>query len=122
MGTWQRIDTGEYTLISCPPGYTLQRSNLSLSLSTCVVCPAGKYLLEEVTSTSVTCKPCPIGAECSGGNVVQALSGYWQMPSNRRNGISLSNAVLYQCPIGACGANNSCNNNRIGPVSCVALV
>ena len=117
VGTWQRIETGEYSLIACPPGYTLQRSNLSASLSTCIKCPAGSYLLDRVISPSITCKPCPIGAECPGGNIVQALSGYWKMPSSRRESSSISSAVLYQCPIGACGANNSCNNNRVGPVS-----
>ena len=117
VGTWERIDSGEYMLIACPPGYTLQRSNLTLSLSSCIKCPAGSYLLDEVTSPSTTCKPCPVGAECPGGDVVQALPGYWQRPASRRAISSSTVAVLYRCPISACGANNSCNNNRVGPVS-----
>ena len=115
VGTWLRIETGAYTLISCPPGYTMLVSNSSTTVDTCVICPAGSYLLDEVTSPSTTCKPCPIGASCPGGNVVIAQAGYWQSSSSRRG--LLSQAVLYQCPVGYCGDNNTCLNDRVGPVS-----
>ena len=115
IGTWKRINTGEYILISCPPGYTMVFSNSSSTIDTCVICPAGSYLLGEVTSPSTTCMKCPLGATCPGGSFVNAQPGYWQASSARRG--PQSQAVLYQCPIGYCGYNNTCLDNRIGPVS-----
>ena len=123
IGTWKRATTGEYRVIECPAGYTLTTSNVSATLDTCVVCPSGTYLLESVTSSSVTCSPCPIGAYCTGGNVVMALSGYWQLQSSSlRRGINdpsqSTEAQIFQCSVGFfCGSNNSCSNDRIGPVS-----
>ena len=114
-GTWQRQSTGEYALVACPAGYTMQVSNLTVTLDTCVMCPAGSYLLDEVTSPLVICNPCPIGADCPGGSVLNALPGYWQAPTSRRE---VSNkAIIYQCPIGVCDKNNTCSNNRVGLVT-----
>ena len=114
-GTWVRNLSGEYRLISCPPGFTLQRSELSATADKCAMCPAETYLLEEVASPSVECKLCPVGAKCPGGNVVKAIPGFWQAPISRR-GSSLT-ATIYPCPPGVCGEDNMCQNNRTGPVS-----
>jgi hypothetical protein len=114
-GTWQRNLSGEYRLISCPPGFTLQRSDVSLTSDKCVECPVDTYSLVEATSTAVQCKPCPIGAICPGGSVVLAAPGYWQKPISRRDAIG--SATIFQCPLGVCGQNNTCNNNRTGLVN-----
>ena len=117
VGTWRRRSSGDYELIECPPGYTLQASNLSVTSDTCVKCPQGKYLLTRVDSTSISCNPCPVGAECPGGNIVNALPGYWEAATSRRLESSTNGlAVLYQCPIGVCGSNNTCQNGRTGLV------
>ena len=119
VGTWKRDQTGEYRVIECPAGYTLTTSNVSATLDACIICPAGSYLLEPVTSPSVKCNPCPIGADCTGGNVLTALPGYWQSPmSNSRRGVNTqsSEAQIFQCTVGVCDNNNSCSNDRTGPV------
>ena len=56
---------GEYRQISCPPGFTLQRSDVSLTSDKCVECPMDSYSLVEAASTAVQCKPCPVGRELS---------------------------------------------------------
>ena len=113
-GSWKRDVLGNYRLISCPAGFTLQRSEVSVTADKCVECPLDSYLLDEVTSPSVQCKPCPIGAVCPGGSSVTASPGYWRAPTTRRG--TLLTAVLYQCPLGVCNADNTCNNNRTGLV------
>lgn len=117
-GTWQRNLSGEYRLIACPAGFTMQRSDLSLTSDKCIECPVGSYSLVEVTSTTVQCKPCPIGATCPGGSVVQAVAGFWREAKGRRAVDSTAAATIYQCPLGVCGSGNSCNNNRTGMVIC----
>ena len=114
-GTWERNMSGEYRLIACPPGFTLQRSDFSVTSDKCVQCPLGSYSLVVVTSPKETCKPCPIGGNCPGGSTVLAIPGYWQAPSSRRE-LSGSSAI-YPCPLGVCAANNTCVNNRTGLVS-----
>jgi hypothetical protein len=114
-GTWKRSALGEFRLEECPPGFTLQRSELSSAADKCVPCPINSYLLEAVASPYIHCKPCPIGAICPGGSAVFAAEGYWQALARRR-GSSLV-AVVYQCPLGVCGPNNTCKNNRTGAVS-----
>ena len=114
-GTWQRNTSGEYRLIACPPGFTLQRSELSVTSDQCVECPAGSYSLVEVTSPEAQCKPCPIGGNCPGGSVVLAVPGFWQVTNSRRG--SSGTTAIFQCPLGVCGADNTCLNNRTGLVS-----
>jgi hypothetical protein len=114
-GTWMRNISGEYRLISCPPGFTLQRSEFSVTTDKCSMCPAESYLLEVVTSPYTECKVCPFGAKCPGGSVVKALPGFWQAPISRR-GSNLT-ATIFPCHSAAvCGEDNNCNNNRTGPV------
>jgi hypothetical protein len=115
-GTWQRNTSGEYRLISCPPGFTLQRSDVSLTSDKCVQCPVESYSLVIVTSPAVKCRPCPTGASCPGGSVVEAIAGYWQKPINRRATEGTATAAIYQCPLGVCNSGNVCNNNRTGLV------
>jgi hypothetical protein len=123
VGRWYRNITGEYRLIACPSGYTLQRSDLSVTSDRCVMCPAGTYLLDEVLDPAIKCLPCPIGAYCPGGNAVMSLPGFWRLPEvangQRRllPGANMSIATIYPCPLGVCGGNNTCKNNRTGPVS-----
>jgi hypothetical protein len=119
VGTWKRGASGEYNLIACPSGFTMRVLNFTASFSSCILCPAGSYLLEEVTSTSIACKPCPIGAICPGGNVVYSKTGYWKADANRRDGTT--RAIVYQCPPGFCDENNTCNNARTGPVDSICI-
>jgi hypothetical protein len=114
VGTWKRGASGEYNLVACPPGYTMRASNFTAAFSSCILCATGTYLLQEVTSTETTCKPCPIGAECPGGNKVEPISGFWKATSTRRD--SAMQATVYQCPPGFCGEKNQCKDNRTGPV------
>jgi hypothetical protein len=119
VGTWKRGVSGEYSLFACPPGYTMQVSNFTNAFSSCILCSEGTYLLEEVTSTETTCKPCPSGAECPGGNIVNPKSGFWKAPGTRRE--SMTQVFVYQCPPGFCGEKNNCKNNRTGPVDSSSL-
>jgi hypothetical protein len=112
-GTWWRGSLGEYRLVACPSGFTILSSNLSLTSDKCVICPVNTYLLQEATISTTQCRPCPSGAICPGGNVVMALEGYWRAPITRRT----VSAAIFPCPLGVCGPNNTCLNNRTGLVS-----
>jgi hypothetical protein len=114
VGTWRRGASGEYSLIACPSGYTMQASNFTTAFSACNLCPSGTYLMEEVTSVDTQCKPCPSGAECPGGNTVNPTSGFWKASAVRRD--NTMRAIVYQCPPGFCGEKNECKDNRTGPV------
>jgi hypothetical protein len=122
VGTWKRGASGEYNLIACPSGFTMQASNFTAAFSACILCPEGTYLLEEVTSTSTTCKPCPSGAACPGGNIVNPMSGFWKAPVTGSRREIASQAILYQCPPGFCSDKNECKNNRTGPVSSYSCI
>lgn len=99
--------------------YILLVSNITHALDQCVLCSVGTYLLDEVVSPDIACKPCLVGAQCPGGIVVNGIPGYRRAPFNLRRVAfaSLAQAKIYQCPVGVCGNNNSCNNNRIGVIS-----
>jgi hypothetical protein len=133
VGVWRRNELGQYRLASCPPGYTMDLSEFSNSSDRCNICPKDTYLLEETTSPLVACLPCPTGADCPGGSSVLAKPGYWQRSdlggrragaaerrggasSGRRARLTKSNAEVFQCQTSVCGDNNTCKNNRTGPV------
>jgi hypothetical protein len=87
-------------------------------LASCIPCPAGKYSLSNSSTTndsmSVYCLPCPFGAKCSGGNLVQNLDSYW--------GWKVSDTLLaseflqvpegYGCEGSVCEAIDSCGRNH----------
>jgi hypothetical protein len=118
VGVWRRNELGQYRLESCPAGHTLERPEFSNTSDRCSVCPADTYLLEEVRSPAAACKPCPAGADCPGGSAVLARPGYWRRSQGRRRASgSEAEAAVFQCPNDACADNNTCKNNRTGPVS-----
>ena len=51
---------------------------LTAGSEVCIVCEPGTYSIDTVSSS---CKLCPLGAVCRGGNQLKAISGYWR-PSN----------------------------------------
>jgi hypothetical protein len=115
VGTWVRNELGQYRVTRCPAGFLLQRSEISNSSDQCSMCPKGTFSLEEVTTPSAKCQPCPWGASCPGGAVVIATEGYWQRPRNRRADLD-PHAEVFRCPTGVCGLNNTCKHGRTGPV------
>jgi hypothetical protein len=113
-GVWRRNEIGQYRLESCPAGYTIGRTEFSNTSDKCNICPVDTYLLEEARSPSVACKACPTGADCPGGSIVRAKPGYWQRLQGRRAGEV--EVAVFQCPNDVCANNNTCKNNRTGPV------
>jgi hypothetical protein len=86
----------------CPAGYILIRNDLYPDQDRCLVCPAGSYSLNPVTSNESTCKQCPIGGDCPGGNNVTAKEGFWRkmQGQNDSNTTSFDAAYLFRCPQG----------------------
>ena len=81
----------EKRLDLCPAGYSIMRlpPGNPPELDTCEKCENGKYLLHKVkyqgdrgNASAVgysECRKCPENADCPGGNVVEAKSGYWRL-------------------------------------------
>ncbi|OMJ86545.1 hypothetical protein SteCoe_11896 [Stentor coeruleus] len=70
----------------------------AIGSSSCDPCPVNKYLITPEES----CKTCPTGAECTGKDVIIALSGYWRS--------NLLSEVVYSCTISsACLGGNKTN-------------
>ncbi len=88
-----------YRLIECPPGYIISRDEMFPDQDRCVQCSAGSYSIVVAKSTDVACKPCPIGGNCTGGDVVMSIAGYWRRVDGLEN-INMSSAQIYMCPIG----------------------
>ena len=89
-----------YRLIECPPGYVISRDEMFPDQDRCVQCTAGFYSLVVAKSTDDACQPCPIGGNCTGGDIVLSIDGYW-----RRNvgldDVILYSAEIYKCPVGS---------------------
>jgi DNA-binding beta-propeller fold protein YncE len=103
----------------CPPGYMVFKDDVYPDLDECRKCISGKYSLLPTTQSvnsvgggSESCRLCPFGAECPGGDEVQSKVGFW-----RDFGlVNSSLAVIYTCPPGACDTNNKCRKNRTGEI------
>jgi DNA-binding beta-propeller fold protein YncE len=105
-----------FRLNSCPPGYMLYKDPMYPDLDECQKCISGKYSLLStkisVTSGNASCRLCPFGAECPGGDVVTAKSGFWR----DFRLVNSTFAAIYVCPPGACESDNRCTKNRTGEI------
>jgi hypothetical protein len=124
-----------YRLVECPPGYVISRDEKFPDQDRCILCAAGTYSLIAAVSTAVACRPCPVGGDCIGGDVVLAKEGFWRRDIDLEE--KLPAAQIYKCPIGSlctlnfssgpfltvpwlltgnCLGQNECSNNGTGPV------
>ena len=186
-------------LLECPPGHSLEYDEALPINDNCQPCERGTYRLDPCSrdSSMPHCVNCDPRATCPGGDIVEAVAGYWRvqllqwgttheympeasiacagkegqpclfpsdgtyllggwhersmtcMPlpgsspdelfcaravlvesesrmSHRRqpdqdlnsttSNASASKAMVVKCPIGACDSNNTCLQNRTGPV------
>jgi hypothetical protein len=95
-------------ILQCPPGYVLGREDKFPDQDRCTECPITFYSLVVATSNSTVCKPCPIGADCPGGNFVISKEGYWKKSNNMLRLIpdsadipaDLQVAAVFKCPPG----------------------
>ena len=76
----------------------------------CTFCGAGTYSFDPSDSS---CKPCPIGAYCTGGAVMDLTPGYWR-PSMFSENIVSCNDTGIRCLGGATGTE--CAVGLVGPV------
>lgn len=76
---WEIVD-GVYRIVTCPPGYMMNRDEELPLDDACIRCEAGTYLLEQ--SNYSACLNCPMGAVCEGGDSVVAVQGFWREPDN----------------------------------------
>jgi predicted outer membrane repeat protein len=53
----------------------VQGEILTAGSEVCIVCEPGTYSLDLISSS---CKLCPLGAVCRGGNGLKAITGYWR--------------------------------------------
>jgi hypothetical protein len=67
-----------FRLIECPAGYTISRDDSFPDQDRCLICPSGMYSIIVANSTSISCRQCPLGARCTGGNFVEAITGFWR--------------------------------------------
>ena len=85
---WEEVEhlttTGEYILVKritmCPPGYELTREPNIPTNDNCALCGKTTYRLEPsyVNSSSPQCLACDPKANCAGGDVAEAVEGYWR--------------------------------------------
>jgi hypothetical protein len=76
---WEIVD-GVYRILSCPPGYMMNREEELPLDDQCKWCEAGTYMLEQSNYSS--CLNCPMGAVCEGGDSVIAVEGFWRELDN----------------------------------------
>jgi hypothetical protein len=89
-----------YRLIECPAGYVISRDESFPDQDRYVQCQPGTYSLVVAKSTNVPCLACPVGGNCTGGNTVLSIDGFWRRDINREN-VSKAAAEIFKCPIGA---------------------
>ncbi len=87
-------------------------------LASCVPCPRGTYSFSPSSNSNDTisshCQPCPFGAQCSGGNLVQTIDSHWGW---RASEAMLASEFLpvpegYGCEGSVCEAIDSCGKNH----------
>jgi hypothetical protein len=87
-------------------------------LASCVPCPRGTYSFFPSSNSNDTisshCRPCPFGAKCSGGNLVQTLDSYWGWKESET---MLASEFLhvpegYGCEGSDCETIDSCGRNH----------
>ncbi|KAJ3122559.1 hypothetical protein HK101_006563, partial [Irineochytrium annulatum] len=75
---------------TCPPGEGLYNRD---GINLCIRCPAGTYNL--MPNTTVACTPCPDGAVCVGGDVVNTKAFAYQIDAALLNSAT---PVFSPCP------------------------
>jgi hypothetical protein len=86
---WQIVYSGSRKLdmvkriVSCPPGYYMERDNRYPLEDRCLRCDANTYLLDQNNFSA--CLNCPVGATCAGLDDVTTLEGFWRQPDNWTN-------------------------------------
>jgi hypothetical protein len=86
---WEIVYSGSRKLnmvkriVSCPPGYYMERDNRYPLEDRCLRCDANTYLLDQNNFSA--CLNCPVGATCAGLDDVTALEGFWRQPDNWTN-------------------------------------
>ena len=70
----------KYRIVSCPTGHALIRVQKNPLSDNCESCKRGEYRLEPsyVNSSYPQCQPCDPKAVCAGGDVAEAVEGYWR--------------------------------------------
>jgi hypothetical protein len=104
-GSLTRCSAGVYlglTIASCLPGEGLQ-------YDVCMCCPRHTF---SFTNNS-NCELCPRNGNCTGGSLVEPLSGYWSSAP--------TSVQMHRCPLSttACnhtGPNKQCNEGYTGPL------
>jgi hypothetical protein len=82
-----------FRLVECPAGFIISRDDSFPDQDRCVQCPSGMYSIVVANSTSISCRPCPLGAKCPGGSTVEASYGFW-----RRDGAQV--VEVFRCAPG----------------------
>jgi hypothetical protein len=86
---WEIVYSGSRKLnmvkriVSCPPGYFMERDNRYPLEDRCLRCDANTYLLDQNNFSA--CLNCPVGATCAGLDDVTTLEGFWRQPDNWTN-------------------------------------
>ncbi|MGB1600288.1 MAG: hypothetical protein ACPIOQ_46510, partial [Promethearchaeia archaeon] len=132
---WEKVLTGSqglYRIVSCPAGFALTRTEENPKADECAKCPPGSYNLvgsewqpnnlkengRPRSSTLDFCERCPLaGVVCPGGSTLEAQEGWYVYTDGMRRveaAVSNTQALVYQCPLNACGGNNTCKGNRTG--------
>jgi hypothetical protein len=90
----------------CPAGFILSRDDLFPDQDRCIMCLYNFYSLTPAISNNTVCKPCPVGSDCPGGNVVNAKEGFWRRMQGKEYGqdnITYDVAEVFRCPPGVGG-------------------
>ena len=134
---WEIVPAGSqglyrYRIISCPIGFAVTRSEENSKADECAMCPPGSYNLvgsrfEPANEKAIGryssgvldfCESCPLaGVKCPGGNKVEAREGWYVYADSMRRveaAVNNTQVLVYQCPLNACGGNNTCKGNRTG--------
>ena len=88
------------------------RGEVRLNHNHCYKCPKGKFSLD-VTHTA--CRPCPLFADCPGGDFIFAIENYWQS-SNHSSIIHDCKEYKEFCLGGYHIYPNQCTKGHFGPL------
>ena len=78
-------DGGLYRrIVWCPSGFELIRDEVMPELDDCRQCHKDTYLLDPIrwqgqNVSATNCFPCEMGANCAGGNSIEATPSHWKM-------------------------------------------
>jgi hypothetical protein len=105
---WEEVSAADGSglqkrILSCPPGYTMNREPSSPEQDDCQRCGQNFYRLkptrwQEGPNVSLPpCYACPKGAKCPGGDVVEADGGYWQLRTQSSGGYEYLDSASDVC-------------------------